>query len=179
MPEEPPAALPKPVVPAAPNAGAIDGKRTDRPRVTFQELTERVDGSEASLDNALEALLKSGPPLDFSPPPPATPPPFFIPSPDEEQAPVSFTVGHSGGEDTEKDVLSPNLAEIMGINSLADLTDNAINAVPKTVPQAPLKPQVPPPPAQDVIPGLPDDKPKGSALDDDNGFLKMFPGAGG
>jgi hypothetical protein len=136
-------------------------------------LTDGIDGSEASLDNALEALLKSGPPLDFSPPPPATPPPFFIPPPDE-----GFTAGHAGGDGSEKDVLSSDLTEFMGINSLADLADNARDAAPKTAPQTPLEPQVRPP-AQDIIPDLPDDKPKGRASDDDGDFLKMFPDVGG
>jgi hypothetical protein len=86
-----------------PNAGFPDVQRTDSPRAAFQDLT---NVSEASLDNALEALLRSGPPLDFSPPP----------------APSAQNV---------------------------------------------------------VIPDLPDDQPKGRALDDEGDFLKMFPGAGG
>ena len=181
MPEEPPVVLPKPEVPSAANAntGPPVGQKTDRPRtrVTFQDLTDRIDGSEASLDNALEALLKSGPPIDFSPPPPATPPPFFIPPPEEEQAPLPFTLEHAGGDDGEKDVLSPNLAEIMGINYLANLVDNKPEAAPKAAPPTPLKPQVPP--AGGVMPNLPDDKPKESASGDDSDFLKMFPGVGG
>jgi hypothetical protein len=88
-------------------------------------------------------------------------------------------VEHAGRDAPEKDVLSPNLAEIMGINSLADLTNNAREAVPKTAPQTPAKPQVPPPPPAQIIPDLPDDQPKGPALGDDSDFLKMFPGVGG
>jgi hypothetical protein len=172
--DESPVLLPKSEAqPPNANTGPLGGRRTDRSRVTFQDLTDKIDGSEASFDNALETLLKSGPPLDFSPPPPATPPPFFILPPDEE-----FTLEHAGGDGPEKDVLSPNLAEIMGINSLADLTNGAGEAVPKNVPQVPAKPQIPPL-AQDVIPDLPDEKPKRQALGDDSDFLKMFPGVGG
>jgi hypothetical protein len=177
MTKKTPADLPKPPAPNA-NAGPRDGQETDRPqpRITLQELTDKIDGSEASLDNALDALLKSGPPIDFSPPPPATPPPFFISSADEEKSSLPPALGHTGGDVAEDDILSPNLAEIMGINSLAELTNNAREAVPKTAPPTPVQPPVPPP-AQ-VIPDLPDDQPKGQALGDDSDFLKMFPGAG-
>jgi hypothetical protein len=137
-------------------------------------LTDRIDGSDTSLDNALEALLKSGPPLDFSPPPPATPPPFFIPPSDDE-----FTMGHDGGDGPKKDVLSPSLAGLMEIDSLADLTGNARKDASKIVPQTPFDPKIPPAPARHVMPDLPDDKPKGRASDDDSDFLKMFPGVGG
>ena len=167
---DPLSVLPKSGMSSAPNANAgFPGDQgTDRPSVTLQDLTDRIDGSEASLDNALGALLKSGPPLDFSKPTPAS----------EEPAPMPFTMRHANGEVSKKDVLSPNLAELMGINSLADFTDNARAAAPQNLPQPPFKPQVPPP-AQDDIPDLPDDKPKGHAWDDDSDFLKMFPGVGG
>jgi hypothetical protein len=178
---QPEAASPKPVPSPIPNVntGLYNGQTADRPQppVTFQELTDKVDGSESSLGDALDMLLKSGPPLDFAPPSPAAPPPSFMPPPAEKEPPLLFT-GERYDDDSEKDVLSPNLAEIMGINSIADLTGNAREAAPKTVPQAPAKPQIPPPPAQ-VIPDLPDDQPKGSASGDDSDFLKMFPGVGG
>jgi hypothetical protein len=181
-PEKMPGDLPKFGTPSAPNAnaGSAGGQGTDRPRprVTLQELTERIDGSEASLGSARDVLLKSGPPLDFTPPPPATPPPSFMSLPDEEKSPLPFAVEHIGDGPEKKDVLSPNLAEIMGISSLADLTDGARESAPKTAPQTPVKPQVPPPFGQ-AIPDLPDDRPKGSALGDDSDFLKMFPGVGG
>jgi hypothetical protein len=181
--EEPLIAFPKSGAPSPSGANAEPHDRHSAPpprsRVTFQDLTDRNDGSEAALGNALEALLKTGPPVDFAPPPPATPPPFFIPAADEEEASLPFAVEPFGGDSPEKDVLPPNLAEIMGINSLADLSNNAGETVPKTAPQTPLKPQVPPPPARDVIPDLPEDKPNVRPLGDDNDFLKMFPGVGG
>jgi hypothetical protein len=142
-------------------------------------LTEGIDESDASLGNALDVLLKSGPPLDFTPPPPAMPPRSFISPADEGKSPLPFAVEHIGDDGADKkDVLSPNLAEIMGINSLADLTDNALETVPKTAPQTPVKPQIPPPFGQ-AVPNMPDDRSKGPDSGDDSDFLKMFPGVGG
>ena len=167
---QPPSPAPVPPYRTAPEADPLEALR---PRVTFQDLTGNNDGSEASLDSALETLLKSGPPIDFSQ---AAPPPFFMPAADGEKPPAPFPLGHAGDG---KGVFSPDFAETGVDNYLADLTNNARGTVPDAVFQTPLKPQAPPPPVRDVIPDLPDDKPKERASGDDSDFLKMFPGVGG
>ena len=167
---QPPSTAPVPPYRTAPEAEPLEALR---PRVTFQDLTGNNDGSEASLDSALETLLKSGPPIDFSQ---AAPPPFFMPAADGEKPPAPFPLGHAGDG---KGVFSPDFAETGVDNYLTDLTNNARGTVPDAVFQTPLKPQAPPPPVRDVIPDLPDDKPKERASGDDSDFLKMFPGVGG
>jgi hypothetical protein len=128
------------------------------------------------LEDALDALLKSAPPLDFAPPPPEAPPPFFMRRPEGEEPPLPFAATPAGGG--TEDVLSPNPPEMTGIDPLAGLTGDAREPDPNAAPQAFVRPQIPPPPAP-AIPDLPDDGPQGPALDDDGDFLKMFPGVGG